>query len=497
MDPKAALIAFKNTSEIPLLSANTYELSSLKNSEGQPLKVEQTGCKPMDVNEKIDWLNSKRPSFLEPYLIKTISGIKVGIIGLDIAITPTVTTKANVLDLCFRDPVEEFLGLSLKLKKEEKVDVVVVVAHFGDASKESQNLVREAQKPSDDKVVDDLSISQFLDRVLTHPSCLEGNCIDALVGGHTHSINQIKISGIPAIQSGSNAQRFGQIKLFIDSDTGKVDRSKTEVYAGKYLVEDTCDSGTESFCRAENGKVFVEGNEIQLNQKIIDFIKIEKKKVSLLADRILGNAQSDINVNRSDENALGNHLADTLLEIGKPYSGEVAFLNSGGIRNALKKGNINYSSFYDVLPFNNRAVVIPNFKVSDLVTLVKKAIQSCGRFGGMNFSGITVQYKKDCSDKSESQEDLNAILLRMESNQGEIFYDGQLPEEKRIANDRNLNAVTLDFLAEGGSAYADAFHADQKQILIPGPFRENFVNLFLLKPFDWNGKTDGRFKNIK
>jgi 5'-nucleotidase len=494
-DPKATIIQFKEVSNIPLLSANTYQLNSIKDKDGNKVNVGTIGCRPLPGEKPIDWTQAERPSFLRDTLIKETGGLKVAIVGLDIAITPSVTTKANVLDLCFRDPAEEFLAQSKELRKV--ADVIVVVAHFGDATKESANLVREASKDGTDKVVDDLSISGFLDRVLTNPGCLNGECIDALVGGHTHAVNQIKISGVPAIQSGSNAQRFGRIELEFDPQKKKVDRSKTKIFAGKYMVQDVCDKGTESFCKVNTQQQAVyDGSVLAPSIEVRDLVEKEKSKVAPLAERVLGNVKKEMGPNRTEESALANSLSDALVEIGKPSGVTVGFLNSGGIRSALKAGTITYSAFYEVLPFNNRAVIIPNFRVSDLITVVKKSIMTCGKFGAMNFSGIRVQFRKDCTGSNQSQEDLNAKLILVETLAGEILYDDSLPPDAKIPNNREMKVITLDFLADGGSGYGEGFRPEHQKNVIPRPFREKFVELWSEHPFDWDNKRDGRMKNL-
>ena len=497
LDPKATIVRFQKEAQLPLLSANTYELNSLVDKDGNPVaNPTLVGCHVATGTAPIDWSKAKRPSYLGASVTKIVAGLKVAIVGLDLTGTPTVTTKANVLDLCFRDPVEEFLALSAELKKS--VDAIVVVGHFGDGAYEV-NIVRDASATVlAGSPADDITLSSFLDRVLTSPGCSDGKCIDAVVAGHSHQVNEVRISNIPGIQSGSNAQRFGRIELQFDGTTKTPVRSATKTFPGKYFGAGYCDTGTESFCSLDaNGLTIYDGTPAVTNAKIAGMIATEKAKTADVAGRILGKATGSLNPNRIDENNLGDRLADMLLEIAKPQGATVSFLNSGGIRTSVKAGDVTYSAFYEVLPFNNRATVIPDYRVSDLIRAITLTIQTCGNYGALNFGGIRVQYRRDCTgDNAKTQLDLNAELIRVETTAGEVLYDGSRPADQRMIADHELTLVTLDFLADGGSGFGAAFRPEMTKNVIPRPFRENFVSAWLDAPFLWDPKTDRRMVNL-
>lgn len=63
---------------------------------------------------------------------------------------------------------------------------------------------------------------------------------------------------------------------------------------------------------------------------------------------------------RLPESGLGNFMADCMLEMGTKKFGmpiDIAFMNQGGIRASINKGNITIGNVYELMPFDNLLVV--------------------------------------------------------------------------------------------------------------------------------------------
>jgi 5'-nucleotidase len=97
---------------------------------------------------------------LNPWIIKSFPGVKVGITGVGISFHGLVTDK-NHEGVEYMDPVECLRPVVKHLREKEKVDLVVVLSHLG------YNVP--------DLKIDDLKLA----------AAVPG--IDAIVGGHSHT----------------------------------------------------------------------------------------------------------------------------------------------------------------------------------------------------------------------------------------------------------------------------------------------------------------------
>lgn len=134
----------------------------------------------------------------EPYIIKEVAGVKVGIIGL---VTPHITKwdGPNLKGYTVKNPVEE--GKKIADELRPKVDVMIATFHAGeDEEYGNGDSARELAK-----AVPDLA---------------------AIVAGHAHSnISQAKEGNVLITEPGSYAQKLSKIDLKLEKDA-----------SGKYKV---------------------------------------------------------------------------------------------------------------------------------------------------------------------------------------------------------------------------------------------------------------------
>jgi len=85
---------------------------------------------------KFPWLSANiykedGTNYFTPYVVKTVAGVKVGILGLTTKNIPNWEVPATIKGLVFKDTVEEAQKWVKVLKETEKVDLVVLLAHEG------------------------------------------------------------------------------------------------------------------------------------------------------------------------------------------------------------------------------------------------------------------------------------------------------------------------------------------------------------------------------
>ncbi len=110
-----------------------------------------------------------KPAF-EPYLIRTVAGIRIGILGLTTKNVPGWEPPANIRGLRFLDTVETARRFVPILRDREKCDVVIVLAHQGF---EKDLVTGEDLKTGDENQAWEIATS------------VSG--IDLLLTGHTHT----------------------------------------------------------------------------------------------------------------------------------------------------------------------------------------------------------------------------------------------------------------------------------------------------------------------
>ena len=124
--------------------------------------------------------------FTEPYVIKVIGGIRVGILGLAYPKTPLTTSASNIATVEFQDPVPAAENY-LRRMKGDGASVAIVLSHLGLAG--DQHLAR----------------------------AVDG--IDVIVGGHSHNrmIDAEKIGSTLIVQAGAHGSDLGRLDLVVEA----------------------------------------------------------------------------------------------------------------------------------------------------------------------------------------------------------------------------------------------------------------------------------------
>jgi 5'-nucleotidase len=471
-DPRGALKAALTYAKFPLISANTFLTSSLRDSAGNQVQVDQQGCVPkvmLDHQPLIDWSKAARPDFLRPYMIKDVAGLRVAIIGIDNVFTPTTTTQADVSDLCFEREAEAYLRVRDEL--DGQADVFILLIHDGET-----------------KETHDMSI--LVQSLLSSAKPKHGAVVDAVISGHTHAVYNRTVGQVPAIQSGSNGEAYGRVDLVYDPKLGGIDPSKTRSYAGVRTFPNKCADEAKDYCTvdAASHAVMYEGAPFKNDDSIAQLIAKERQTIAPLAGQVLGKATAEVVVKRIDESPLADALTDLLRQLS---SADVAFINTGGIRTSLLPGDVTYEALFRVLPFNNHGVLIGPMPVFTLLTALTRSVQTCGDYGALMQSGLKVQFEKDCTGNGHV--DTNAKLTHVETLGGQVLFDAATRGPP--ASNDSLIVATLDFLAAGGSGY-DMFKG-VPQVKDIGIVREAMKDLLASAPKTFTPDTDGRWAGHK
>lgn len=100
-------------------------------------------------------------------------------------------------------------------------------------------------------------------------------------------------------------------------------------------------------------------------QQIENFIKPYRDRIDADLNTVLGIAPETIDKSGEWQTPMGNFLADITFEksdkvfqLREKKAIDICLLNHGGIRSIISKGNITARTAYEVMPFENSAIVI-------------------------------------------------------------------------------------------------------------------------------------------
>jgi 2',3'-cyclic-nucleotide 2'-phosphodiesterase (5'-nucleotidase family) len=271
---------------------------------------------------------------LRPYIIREVSGIKVGIIGVVTEDAPVSTHPKNIAGLQF-DKVSDTIRKYVN-ELREKTDIIIVLSHIGYAN----------------------------DRVLAE----ETAHIDVIVGGHSHTrlLSPAVVGNTIIVQAWEHAKALGVLDLTLED-------GKIKHFTG-HLEEIKPAQGPE-------------------DNNIAAIVEKYRKNV----DRVLNETIGKTGVDLDGENVRLNetNLGDLIADIMKNASGsDIALINGGTIRTSIRKGEIKVKDVYSVLPFDNYIVAIKltGRQIYEALEHGVSAVEKGeGRFPQV--SGLTLKYR--------------------------------------------------------------------------------------------------------
>ncbi|NDR59707.1 bifunctional metallophosphatase/5'-nucleotidase [Aliiruegeria sabulilitoris] len=242
------------------------------------------------------------------------NGEKIGLIGLTPVDTPELASPGS--NIVFTEPAQAVQGEVDKLTAEG-VNKIIVLSHSGYVV---------------DKAVAEATTG-----------------VDVIVGGHSNTyLSNVSedakgpyptmIGDTAIVQAYAYGKFLGELKVVFDDD-GNV----KEAVGEPLIMDASVAENPEAVARiAELAKPLVE---------------IREKVVAEAAEPIIG----DKDVCRVQECAMGNLVADAMLDRVKDQGVTIALANSGGLRASIDAGEVTMGEVLTVLPFQN---TLSTFEVS-------------------------------------------------------------------------------------------------------------------------------------
>jgi len=316
---------------------------------------------------------------------------KIGIIGVSTVATPTTTRASNVVTLRFDDPAPIVDSIGTALRKRG-ANFIVVIAHAGAFC--SANGATECGG----------EIIDLARKIRTH--------VDAIVSGHTHSLVNTVVNGIPIVQARSSGRAIDVLDLAIGGASGLATRHEV-----RELAVDT----------------------IKPFPAVDSIVKRAVARVASLVNRHV--ATIPVTLTRTGpQYPLGNLIADAHRWAGK---GDVGITNNGGIRTELRAGEATYGSLFEVQPFGNLLYSL-TMTGAQLRGLLEQML-SKDRVND-HVSGLTIKY-----DPAKPA--------------GSRIVSVTMADGTPLSDTRTYNVIMNDFLATGGEGYNAAGRATSSRSL--------------------------------
>lgn len=402
-EPRGALRARFREAHFTGLAANIIDAST-----GQP----------------VDWDNVK------PSILVETGGVQVGIVGVVTRNALQATIPANTSGLSIA-PLAPAIAREATRLRRDGADLVIVAAHAGGEC-------REFEDPSD------LSSCETGGEIFEVAEALPAGLVDLIVAGHAHQGIAHVVNGIAVTAAWSNTYAFDRVDFTLDRASGEV--LERHIYPPQIncpaydRASGDC-AWTETDANLVTPAVY-EGKTIRPTPALEAIAHRVREQTAEIRAQPLGiTLDSPFRLDGTPESPLARLFTDAILET---VDADVSIHNvSGGIRANLPAGPLTFGKVYEIMPFDNRVVIL-EMSGADLRRIMRRQALKSGRRAG--FSGMQVFV--ECSAEPPA--------VRM------VLAGG-----REIADNDRLRVSTNDFLAtlgdgilapgkpDGGYRYAD------------------------------------------
>ena len=143
-------------------------------------------------------------TYYKPYLVKEVSGVRVGILGLTTPGIPNWENVPNYAGLEFREPVAEAKKWVAELRNKERADLVIITMHMGLEEDLRTGETNPGQAPNENRAV---AIAR------------EVPGVDAIFMGHTHrDTPSVYLNGVLMTQANYWGRHLARADFYMENN---------------------------------------------------------------------------------------------------------------------------------------------------------------------------------------------------------------------------------------------------------------------------------------
>jgi 5'-nucleotidase / UDP-sugar diphosphatase len=376
---------------------------------------------------------------IKPSVVLDVGGQKIGIIGAVTNDTPEVASPGP--NITIEDDIKTITAEVEKLKAQG-VNKIIALTHVG--------------YPRDKELI----------------AKIPG--VDVVVGGHSHSL-----------LSNTDAKAEGPYPTMIDNPDGyKVPVTQAASYS-KYLGEFQVIFDDNGVVKEAKGDPIFLDKSIKPDETVLARVKelggpieeLKLREVSESTDAIDGSRETC----RAKECAMGNLIADAILERTKDQGVTIAIQNGGGIRASIDKGVVTMGEVLTVLPFQN---TLATFQLTgaDLRASLEGGLSEIEEGKGKfpQVAGLKYSFDKSVAPNG-------GRLKSVEVMEGGAWAP--------LDDAKTYTIGTNNFVRAGGDGYK-LFADNAKNAYDYGPSLEQVVADYLTANRPYTPKVDGRVTEV-
>ena len=270
------------------------------------------------------------------YVMKEVDGVKIGFVGVTTPTTPMTATPTYFMNEerteyiydFMRDETGEKLYAAVQKAVDEVraagADYVIVLGHLGNEA--------ECQPWT------------YAD-VISHT-----NGIDAFLDGHSHDLDQVVMKN----KDGKTVVRSGCGTKF--EDIGALTITKDGQISSKLYTWNQDIPAPELLNLQNPASEAVHAEADELNKKLDEVVAMSTVDMMLFDPVAKMEDGRPVRIIRSTETNLGDFCADAYLN--QAGNADIAFINAGGIRKEIKKGDVTRRDLLTLHPYGNYLTVV-------------------------------------------------------------------------------------------------------------------------------------------
>ncbi len=377
----------KGEAIIPIMNALKYDIAVPGNHEfdygmDEFMKYTKLADFPIIC---CNFTKDDKPVF-EPYIIKEVAGMKIAFVGVT-----TPETLTSVSPNTFMDENDKYIYGFMQGDNGSKLYAAVQSA-IDSAKAEGADLVYILGHMGNDPASSPYS---YMDVIANTTG------IDVFLDGHSHDLNQDVAKDkdgkdVPRSACGTKLNAIGY--SHIKAEDGSID---TNIWTWENTISAP--------------------DLLGIKNDISDLIDKEDEKMEEQLKKVVAKTDVDLTINdpdvlnekgmpqrrvRSGETNMGDLCADAVrIRTGA----DIGFVNGGGVRADINKGDVTYEDIISVHPFGNKTVVIEATGQQIADALEWSCHDLPNEDGGfLQVSGLT--FKVDATIGSTCTEDVNGVM---------------------------------------------------------------------------------------
>ena len=331
--------------------------------------------------DKLHWNN--------PYIIKKVNGVSIGVIGMHGKFAFYDTTSDEMIQGVEARDEEVYLRKYIQELKN-KADIIVLLIHEGIPGRQSTTGAKD--------------VARNLQRDIELAKNVPG--IDIIVTGHAH-----QGTPVPLVSNGT---------IIVSTDAYTIELGKLEI---------TYDKRSDKVTSFKNTLNYLYDDKVPDDEQMLKVIGKWKDKLKQITDEVVTTSPSALTRSYGEESNMGDMVADAMLNAHPEY--DFAVTNSGGLRQDIDAGLVRVGDLISAFPFPNTVVQL-QMKGSDMRAIFEH---------GAGLTNGILQVSKGVEVVYDESKPVGSRIVKCDIK-GEPLDDR-----------RTYKVLTSNFLADGGDGF--------------------------------------------